>query len=199
MQYVILGAGLDTFAYRQPDFAKRLRIFEVDHPATQAWKQRCMSARAVAIPANLRYVPVDFERESTSERLVDQGFDASQPAFFSWLGVVMFLTAQAIEATLRFVASLPRGSAIALSFNPPEESLEGEHLELARQSVIRCSSRGEPWLSRHTPGALRTIAAGAGFSSTYHLTPELAADRYFAGRRDGLRAPRHEQLLVAIV
>lgn len=198
-QYVVLGAGLDTFAYRQPDFATCLRIFEVDYPATQARKRQCIVSRDLAVPANLRYVPVDFERESMSERLAGQGFDASQPAFFSWLGVVMFLTAQAIEATLRFVASLPRGSAIALSFNPPEESLEGEHLELARQSVIRCSSRGEPWLSRHTPEALSAIAARAGFSSTFHLTPEFAAERYFGKRRDGLRAPRHEQLLVANV
>lgn len=198
-QYVILGAGLDTFAYRQPAFAKGLRIFEVDHPATQAWKRQRISARGIAAPANLRFVPVDFERERLGECLAAHGFGGAEPAFFSWLGVVMFLTAQALEATLRFVASLPRGSGIALSFNPPDESLEGEHLELARQSVIRCASRGEPWLSRHRPGELCAIAARSGFSSTYHLTPELAADRYFANRRDGLRAPRHEQLFVASV
>ena len=151
------------------------------------------------MPANLRFVPTDFERGRIGECLAAHGFDASKPVFFSWLGVVMFLTSQAIEVTLRFVASLPHGSAIALSFNPPDELLEGEHLELARQSVMRCSSRGEPWLSRHRPEELSSIAARAGFSSTFHLTPELAADRYFANRRDGLQAPRHEQLFVARV
>lgn len=199
MQYVILGAGLDTFAYRQPAFAKRLRIFEVDHPATQAWKRQCLSARGIGVPANVRFVPTDFERESMGVSLAAEGFDRSQPAFFSWLGVVMFLTPQAIETTLHYVAGLPRDSAIALSFNPPDEALEGEHLELARQSVIRCSSRGEPWLSRHGADELHAIATRAGFSSTFHLTPERAANRYFAGRRDGLRAPHHEQLLVATV
>jgi methyltransferase (TIGR00027 family) len=198
-QYVILGAGLDTFAYRQPSYAQDLKIFEVDHPATQAWKHDCLAARGIAIPQNLRYVAVDFEQDSLEHRLVESGFSTRRPAFFSWLGVVQFLSAPAIAATLGFVAGLPRGSAITLSFAVPRELLDGEHLELAEYSIESCASRGEPWLSLHRPAELRAIAERAGFSESESLSPEAAGERYFANRTDGLRAPRHEQLLTARV
>jgi O-methyltransferase involved in polyketide biosynthesis len=109
--------------------------------------------------------------------------------------VVQFLTAAAIEDTLRSVAKLPRGSALTLSFIVPDESLSGEHLDLARYSVETCAARGEPWLSRHRPDELCAIAGRVGFSAAQHLTPESAAERYFRNRKDGLLAPRHEQLL----
>jgi methyltransferase (TIGR00027 family) len=198
-QYVILGAGLDTFACRQPRYAQDLEIFEVDHPATQAWKRACLASRGIAPPRNLRYVAVDFERDSLKRRLAESGFSARRPAFFSWLGVVQFLSAPAIEATLRFVASLPRGSAITLSFAVPHDLLDGEHLELAEYSIESCASRGEPWLSLHRPEELRALAERAGLSEIEPLAPEAAGERYFSNRKDGLRVPRHEQLLTARV
>jgi len=198
-QYVILGAGLDTFAYRQPRYAQDLEIFEVDHPATQAWKRACLASQGITPPHNLRYVAVDFERDNLEGRLAASGFSSQRPAFFSWLGVVQFLSAPAIEATLRFVAGLPRGSAITLSFAVPHDLLDGEHLDLALHSVESCASRGEPWLSLYRPGDFRALARQTGFSDSEHLDPAVAAGRYFAGRSDGLRAPRHEQLLTARV
>jgi len=198
-QYVILGAGLDTFAYRQPRSVRGLEIFEVDHPRTQAWKRDCLAARGIPTPRNLRFVAADFERDSLGRRLVGNGFDPRRPAFFSWLGVVQFLSVPAIEATLRFVASLPRGSAITLSFAVPCGFLDGEHRELAEYSIESCASRGEPWLSLLRPEELRVVAEAAGFSHSHYLSPGAAGERYFSNRRDGLRAPRHEQLLTARV
>jgi methyltransferase (TIGR00027 family) len=198
-QYVILGAGLDTFAYRQPAYAHGMEIFEVDHPATQAWKRRCLAARGIASPRNLRYVAVDFENDSLEERLAKCGFEAHRPAFFSWLGVVQYLDGVAIEATLRYIAGLPRGSAITLSFAVSRDLLEGEHLALAEDSIERGMSRGEPWLSLYRPSELRSVAERVGFSRAEHLAPEAARARYFLNRKDGLHAPYHEQLLTARV
>jgi methyltransferase (TIGR00027 family) len=198
-QYVILGAGLDTFAYRQPAYARDLEIFEVDHPATQAWKRTRLTAQGITPPRNLRYLAVDFERDRLERRLAESGFSMQRPAFFSWLGVVQFLSAPAIEATLRFIAGLPRGSAITLSFAVPRDLLDGEHLELAEYSIESCASRGEPWVSLCRPGDLRTLARQAGFSDSEHLDPAVVAERYFSSRSDGLCAPRHEQLLTARV
>jgi len=196
-QYVILGAGLDTFAYRQPDYAKAMRIFEVDHPSSQIWKRDCLAAKGVALPSNLAFVAADFERDRLVDKLAQCGFDASAPAFFSCLGVAQYLTARAIEATLRFVAGLAPGSAITLSFYLPDELLAGEDLELTRQLVRIGADKGEPWLSRHRPQELRAIAGDLAFSSAFHLTPEAASTRYFRGRKDGLRAPRAMQLFTA--
>jgi methyltransferase (TIGR00027 family) len=198
-QYVILGAGLDTLAYRQPGYAESLQIFEVDHPATQAWKRSCLAARGITIPRNLRYVAVDFEHDNLAQRLAESGFDTGRSAFFSWLGVVQYLDGVAIEATLRYIAGLPRGSAITLSFAVPRDLLEGEDLALAEESIKRGLSLGEPWLSLYRPSELRALAERAGFSQAEHLAPEAARARYFLDRKDGLRAPHHEQLLLARV
>ena len=198
-QYVILGAGLDTFAYRQPAYASALRIFEVDHPASQASKRTCLAAKTIQPPENLSFVAVNFERERLEDKLADHGFDTTVPSFFSWLGVVQYLTAPAIEATLGFVASLAPGTAVTFSFYLPDELLAGEDLELTRQLATIGADKGEPWLSRYRPEDLRVIATRLGFSSTHHLTPETANRRYFQGRNDGLRAPRSVQLFTAKV
>ena len=198
-QYVVLGAGLDTFAYRQPHYATAMRIFEVDHRATQAWKRGCLARRGIVPPPNLTFVAMDFERDRLAERLRDKGFDVSRPAFLSWLGVVQYLSGPAIEAMLRFIARLARGSAVTLSFCLPDDLLAGDDLEVARRCANACATRGEPWLSRHRPEDLSAMAVGVGFSSTWHLTPETAAGRYFRDRSDGLRAPRYSQLLTATV
>lgn len=196
-QYVILGAGLDTFAYRQPAYARKLRIFEVDHPASQAWKRDCVARRGITLPPNLAFVAVDFERDRLAEQLARAGFEASAPTFFSWLGVVQYLRQPAIEKTLRFVAGLAPRSEITLSFCVPDDLVTGEDLELVRQGAAMWADREEPWLSRHQPEDLGALATRLGFSSTYHLSPEVAAHRYFRSRRDGLRAPQCVQLFSA--
>ena len=113
-QYVVLGAGLDTFAYRNP-FAY-LRVFEVDHPATQAWKRDQLQAGGIAIPDGFAFVAVDFEKQTLNAELAAAGFTTSQPAFFSWLGVTPYLTREAFEGTLRFIAAMPAGSGVAFDF-----------------------------------------------------------------------------------
>src|SRR5579859_3450588 len=122
-QYVILGAGLDTFAYRQPPFAEALHIIEVDHPATLAWKRASLAAAGISLPPNLSWAPVDFERDALLDQLVVAGFDTARPAFFSWLGVTVYLTLPAIDNTLRFVAGLPSPSTLVLTFTVPESVL----------------------------------------------------------------------------
>jgi methyltransferase (TIGR00027 family) len=111
-QYVVLGAGLDTFAHRNPFVDAGLRVFEVDHPATQAWKRRRLAEAGLASPGSLSFAPVDFERQTLAAGLAAAGFDAGRPAFFSWLGVVVYLTRPAVVDTLAFIAALPAGAAV---------------------------------------------------------------------------------------
>jgi methyltransferase (TIGR00027 family) len=196
-QYVILGAGLDTFPYRQSPFARQLQIFEVDHPATQAWKRERLTAVGIAVPANLHWAPIDFERATLAGGLGAVGFDQEQPAFFSWLGVTQYLTLPAIDTTLRVVASLPHPTTIVLSFMLPDEDLAGDDLEAARSVAQTAAMAGEPWLTRFRPQELCTRLAGLGFVSVFHLTPQEANVRYFARRQDGLQAPDAAQLVSA--
>jgi methyltransferase (TIGR00027 family) len=196
-QFVILGAGLDTFAFRQPAFARRLQIYEVDHPATQAWKRERLAAAQVATPANLRWAPIDFEQQTLAAGLRAVAFDASRPAFFSWLGVTQYLTLQAIDATLEVVAALSRPSTIVLSFMLPDDDLPGEEAAAARSVADEAAEKGEPWLTRIAPQDLSTRLSRLGFRSVTHLRPAEATARYFAGRCDGLRAPHVTQLMSA--
>lgn len=121
-QVVVLGAGLDTYAYRNP-FGDRLRVFEVDHPATQAWKRQRLAEAAIPLPASLTFVPVDFEQDTLSGGLVAAGLDLAQQTFFNWLGVVPYLAEEAVWATLAFIASLPRGAQVVFDYSDPLDSL----------------------------------------------------------------------------
>ncbi|HEX5501016.1 MAG TPA: SAM-dependent methyltransferase [Thermomicrobiales bacterium] len=198
-QYVMLGAGLDTFAFRQPPFAAHLRLFDVDHPATQAWKRARLAAAGLADPPNLRWAPVDFERDALADGLAAAGFDATRPACFSWLGVMMYLTWPAIDAVLGFVAALPRPSTIVLDFVPPDEALTGFDLKAMQRLAAAIASVGEPLRTRPWPEVLAARLRAAGFSRVSLLTPEEANARYFAGRRDGLRVPGYAPLVSATV
>jgi methyltransferase (TIGR00027 family) len=198
-QFVILGAGFDTFAYRQPEWAKGLRIFEVDQPATQAVKRERLDVRAIPRPANLAFVPCDFEREALPEVLAAASFDAHARAFFSWLGVTPYLSVEAIEVTLRFVAGLPRGSSIVFTFNLPEALLGGSAREHRKMSVNWAGSLGEPHLTMLPPQEWMELLKRVGFSSVFHLTPAIAQARYFVGRRDGLAAVEHSRMMLATV
>jgi methyltransferase (TIGR00027 family) len=188
-QYVILGAGLDTFAYRQPSWARGLSVFEVDHPATQEAKRMRLHAGGLECPPNLAFAPVDFESSSLREGLQAAGLDFTRPAFFSWLGVTMYLTEEAIDATLRFAAAFPAGSGMVLTFAQPEGS---GLADLA-------AAAGEPWITRFTPLGMETKLRETGFSRVAFLEPEEAAARYYQDRSDGLPPPRRISTALAEV
>jgi len=181
-QYVLLGAGLDTFAYRNP--YPQLRVFEVDHPATQQWKRELLQCNLIAIPESLSYTPVDFENQSLAEQLRDAGFDRTAPTLFAWLGVVPYLTEEAFRATLGFIADQPAGSGLALDYSQPREVLS--QLErLAHDSLAsRVEKAGEPFRLFFTPPGM------AAELSRFHALEDLGAveinARYFAGRTDQL-------------
>lgn len=198
-QYAILGAGLDTFAFRQPPITGDLRIFEVDHPVTQVWKRNALRTADIHVPTNVTWAPVDFERQTLAEGLADAGFDTRQPSFFSWLGVTQYLSRPAIEQTLNFVASLPNPTTIVLTFVLPDEALFGADLEIAQQSAKITAALGEPWLTRFRPTEIVAWLQSIGFSRVFHLTPEEATRRYFSGRLDGMRALELEQIISATI
>ncbi|MGH9558671.1 MAG: class I SAM-dependent methyltransferase [Bryobacteraceae bacterium] len=184
-QYVVLGAGLETFAYRNP--FPNLRVFEVDHPATQAWKRKRLHAAAISIPENLTFVPVDFEKKSLDEELARAGFEMDRPSFFSWLAVVMYLTLEAATATLRFIASLPRGSGIVFDYGVARSSLN-----LLQRAALDALSRrvaraGEPFQLFFEPAELVSLLRGLGFTQMEDLGTEEINRRYFESRSDGLR------------
>ncbi len=198
-QYVILGAGLDTFAQRRPEIASRLKVFEVDQPGPQAWKRQRLIELGYGIPEWLRLVPVDFEAgDAWWERLAEAGFDASRPAIVASTGVSMYLTKDAIAATLRQVAALVPGSTLAMTFLLPLELADPEvrpGLELAEKGA---RASGTPFISFFTPPEMLTLAREAGFREVQHVSAATLTQRYFANRTDGLRPPNNaEELLVA--
>ncbi len=182
-QYVLLGAGLDTFAYRNR-FAG-LRVFEVDHPATQAWKRDLLAAGGLEAPEGMAYVPVDFECHSVEERLRAAGFDAGEPAFFAWLGVVPYLTVEAFRSTVGLIAKQGRGSGVVFDYGQPRAALPLLE-QLERDSLAsRVAQAGEPFRLFFTPEEMRRELHG--FSAVEDLGAQEINARYFAGRADGLR------------
>jgi methyltransferase (TIGR00027 family) len=198
-QYVILGAGLDTFAQRRPDIASRLLVFEVDQPGPQAWKRQRLIELSFGIPEWLRLVPVDFEAGSSWwKQLAAAGFDAGQPAVVASTGVSMYLTKEAIVAKLRQVAALAPGSTLAMTFLLPLDLADPEvrpGLQLAEKGA---RASGTPFISFFTPTEMLTLARETGFREVQHVSAAALTQRYFAGRTDGLRPPiNSEELLVA--
>jgi methyltransferase (TIGR00027 family) len=198
-QYVILGAGLDTFAQRRPELASRLLVFEIDRPGPQAWKRRRLIELGFGIPSFLRFVPVDFETsDAWFEGLIAAGFDSGRPAVVASTGVSMYLTKDAIEATLRQVAALAPGSTLAMSFMLPIEMAEPEMRPGIERAAAGARANGTPFLSFFTPEEMLALARDVGFSEVQHVSAATLARRYFAGRTDGLRPPINaEELLVA--
>ena len=182
-QYVLLGAGLDTFAYRNPH--SELRVFEVDHPATQQWKRELLETNALPTPANLTYAPVDFEYETLPEQLVAAGFNPHTPTFFAWLGVVPYLTLPAFRATLSFIAAQPAGSGVVFDYGQPRSVLPFFE-QLAHDSLAsRVQLAGEPFQLFFTPTEI--AAELKGFHNIEDLgSPEINA-RYFSNRTDNLK------------
>jgi methyltransferase (TIGR00027 family) len=145
-QLVVLGAGLDTYAYRGK-MRDRVRIFEVDHPATQAWKRRRLAEADIPLPSRLTFAPVDFERETLAHGLEAAGFDPLQQTFFTWLGVVPYLTEEAVWSTLGFIASLPSGAHVVFDYSNPPEALTPEMRAFHDQRAARVAELGEPWMN----------------------------------------------------
>jgi methyltransferase (TIGR00027 family) len=180
-QLVVLGAGLDTFAYRSP-FGDRLRVFEVDHPATQAWKRELLANAGISLPGWLTFVPVDFESERLQERLAEAGFDPAQPTFFTWLGVVPYLTGEAVWATLRFIGSLPGGAHVVFDYGDPPATLPPDTREFHETLASRVAEVGERLLTWFEPAVLRDGLLEAGFTEVEDLGPRQFAARYFPHR-----------------
>jgi methyltransferase (TIGR00027 family) len=184
-QYVILGAGLDTFAYRSP--YPRLRVFEVDFPATQEWKHELLAAAGIEIPGNLTFVPLDLEHKSLAESLDEARFNAAEPAFFGWLGVVPYLTLEAFRATLATIGQMPAGTAISFDYAFPPETLSAQRRRVFEMLSKRVAAAGEPLQLFFTPQELEREVRAAGFSRIEQFDTNCMNETYFKGRADGLK------------
>jgi methyltransferase (TIGR00027 family) len=188
-QYVILGAGLDSYALRMGDQLGQLIVFEVDDPTFQAWKRRRIEALGLTLPRQLRFVPCDFERTSLPEALAESGFAQTEPCFISWRGVTQYLTRNAVGETLRWAAGRPAGSEIVLTFLETNAQVESLKSSMA--------ANGVDVLSHFTPAEMTTMLREAGFARVKHLTSAEANERYFQHRSDGLRAPEIQNIVRA--
>ncbi|HEY3252477.1 MAG TPA: class I SAM-dependent methyltransferase [Polyangiaceae bacterium] len=198
-QYVILGAGLDTFAQRKAERAAQLTVFEVDQPGPQSWKRQRLIELGFGVPEWLRFVPVNFEAgDAWWEQLSLAGFDASAAAIVASAGVSMYLSKEAIAATLRQVASLAPGSTFAMTFLMPLELADPEVRPGLEMAAKGARASGTPFISFFTPSEMLALAREAGFKEAQHVSTATLAQRYFADRTDGLRPPNNaEEILVA--
>lgn len=197
-QYVILGAGLDSFAYRRRDLLGRMRVFEVDHPATQEWKRNRLRHLQIGVPDELVFAPVDFESETLAEGLARAGLNRKLPTLFSWLGVTMYLSSAAVESTLATIASWPAGTRIVLSYDMPPGVLSGLQLQV-RDSLARIvSGLGEPFVTTFEPDDAEALLRSSGFGDIFHFGPSEAVERYFGARRD-IAVGGSQRLLTAAV
>lgn len=199
-QYVLLGAGLDTFAQRRPEIASRLRVFEVDQPGPQQWKRERLQALGLGAPAWLHFVPVDFEAgQSWWDRLLDEGFDPRQPAVVASTGVSMYLTREANVATLRQVAALAPGSSLAMTFLLSLDLIDPAERPMHEMLHERARASGTPFISLFHPDELLDLAREAGLDTARTVSNDELNARYFKDRADGLASPRGESFLIAAV
>lgn len=200
-QYVILGAGLDTFAQRRPEIASKLKVFEVDRPGPQAWKRRRLIELGLGIPDGLQFVPMDFEADDAwGKQLVSCGFDSRRPAVVASAGVSIYLSREAVASTLRQVTALAPGSILAMTFIPPIELADPAirpGLEMAEKGA---RASGTPFISFFRPSEIMALGREAGFSDVRHVSAAHLRERYFAGRTDGLYPPDGgEEILIGTV
>jgi methyltransferase (TIGR00027 family) len=199
-QYVLLGAGLDTFAQRRPDLGATLLVFEIDQPGTQAWKRRRLIELGYGLPDWLRLVPVDFEAgASWRQELIAAGFDPAAPALVASTGVSMYLTKEATVASLRELAAQAPGSTVAMTFQLPLDLIDEQDRQGRIMSENGARASGTPFVSFYTPEEMLGLARAAGFSAVMHVSGAELQARYLAGRSDGLRASTGEDFLIAIV
>jgi methyltransferase (TIGR00027 family) len=197
-QYVVLGAGLDTFAYRSP-LAAALRVFEVDHPATQAWKRTRLRTAGIDPPAALRFAPTDFEREPLVDALARGGLDTGAPTFVAWLGVTIYLTRDAIRRTLAALPTLAPGSAVVFDYTVPADSLPAPARAARAGMAARAADAGEPWLTYFEPDEVASELRALGFTVREDVGPDQAIERYFRTRDDGLRPGTGAHLVHATI
>lgn len=188
-QYVILGAGFDTFAVRQPSWARTLRILEVDHAGTQELKRSQLAAAGLTVPPNASFATIDFERESLRDGLIRHGISPQERTFFSWLGVTMYLHEDAIDAVLRSVAEFPAGSEIVLTFASASDA--------PRPVAERAAHVGEPWVSFFEPAQMQEKLRATGFTNVELLTPAAAQSRYFRAP-SSLPVPQRTTIVAAV-
>lgn len=184
-QYIVLGAGLDTFAYRNPFAA--LRVFEVDLPSTQEWKRSLLVGRGIPLPENLTFVPLDLEQQTLIGVLRAAGVHPHEPSFFSWLGVVPFLTLDAFRATLASIVQFPSGTAVSFDYALPPATLSPERRAVFNRLAGRLAAAGEAYRLFLTPDQIHAELAHAGFRSSEHVDFAGLNDRYFRNRSDGLK------------
>ena len=199
-QYVILGAGLDTFAWRRPDLLASLQVFEVDHPATQAFKRHRLRQMSGEPPAQLHFVPVDFDRENLAAALRRSAFDPQAPSFFGWLGVTYYLSRDAVFATLQAIAELaPAGSAVCFDYLDTSAFVPGKVAGRVQIMMDLVGRMGEPMITGFDPITLAADLAGLGLRLEEDLGPADIQERFFAGRQDGYRACEHAHFARAVV
>lgn len=199
-QYVILGAGLDTFAFRNSYPLSVLRVFEVDHPATQAWKREQLEQAGIPLPGNLTFVPVDFEEQGLSQELLRAGLDSEAGAFFSWLGVMPYLQPEAARATLRSIAGLSgRIGGVIFDYAIPGSALGLMQRVLFKLMAARVKAAGEPWLTFFYPSDLAQELSSMGFRHLEDMTGDLLNQRYLADRADGLRVGSLYHIMKALI
>jgi methyltransferase (TIGR00027 family) len=186
-QFVILGAGLDTFAYRNPFAQSSLTVFEVDHPATQEWKRLRLDETGIAAPRSVTFVPVDFSKQSPESELKRSGFDTRKSAFFSWLGVTQYLTREIVFETFRWIHSISPGNGIVFDYALPRHSLNWVNRIAFDALARRVALAGEPFEGFFDSAELAGELRRTGFSQIEDLGPDEINLRYFAGRRDGLK------------
>lgn len=198
-QYVILGAGLDTFAFRNPYPEGTLRVFEVDHPATQKWKKQHLLEADLAIPSGFTLAPLDFETQTLEEALLRAGFDPNACTFFSWLGVTIYLTPEAFWSTLRFIVSMPPGSGVAFDYQINPSMLTWIDRVVFDSLSVRAALAGEPWRSFFMPESLRRDLLSLGFGQVEDHGVNEINKRYFSDRTDGFRVGGMSHMMVALV
>ena len=197
-QYVILGAGMDTFAFRRTDIANQLQVFEIDHPATQAYKRQRIAELGWKKPSNLHYVPVDFTKENLEKALKHSSYNSKALTFFSWLGVTYYLPREAVFDTLRIIADIaPKGSSIVFDYFDTEARVSNNNRAQVGQLIAKQVS--EPLKSFFDPVTLAGDLAGLSLRLHENLSPLEIEKRYFQGRLDNYHAPRHTHFAWAFV
>ena len=197
-QYVILGAGLDTFAQRRPEIASKLQVFEIDQPDTQTWKQQRLIETGFGLPKWLQFVPVNFETGlSWWKQLISAGFNLNKPAVVACTGVTLYLTKEAVKETLRLLTTLSPGSILAMTFLLPMELVEKEDQPLLQISIKGAERSGTPFKSFYSPAEMLELAKEIGFKEAKIVSKDHLVKRYFEGRTDGLRPASGEAFLLA--
>lgn len=198
-QYLVLGAGLDTYLLRKPGANKNLRVFEVDHPATQAWKKQMLREQGLKVPDSVEFVAADFETVTLASALTSSTFRSDVPSCFSWLGVTVYLSKQAIFDVLNYVASLPKGSSITFDYRVAPVLLHPIDQVIGDYAAKQFETEGEPWQSYFDPQELRREIAAHGFGDVTDFSADELNARYFQKRKDGLRVGNGFRILRAVV